>query len=153
MRKEFLWLLAAAALSTGGDLGAGDRGTAAEAKKLLAQAVAHYVAVGRKQALADFTGRKAPFFDRDLYVVCMGPDHTIVAHGGFPSFVGSSADALKDADGKALGKALWDAASGKGGGSVHYRWLNPMSGKTEPKVSFVEKVGDDACLVGAYSPQ
>jgi hypothetical protein len=58
--------------------------------------------VGRKQALADFTGKKAPFADRDLYVFCIGPDRVIAANGGYPSFVGMSADVLKDADGRFL---------------------------------------------------
>jgi cytochrome c len=63
---------------------AADRGTPAEAKAMLQKAVAHYKQVGRKQALADFNAKKPPFGDRDLYVACIGPDHTIVANGGFP---------------------------------------------------------------------
>ena len=128
----------------------GERGTTAEAKAMLQQAVAHYQEVGRKQALADFTGKKPPFVDRDLYVACIGPDHIIVANGGFPSLVGTSTDGWLDADGKSLGKASWEAAS-KGEGSVEYRWYNPVFHKLEPKVFFVQKVGDDLCGVGAYN--
>jgi len=106
------------------------RGTPAEAKAMLQQAIAHYNSVGRKQALADFT-----------------------ANGGYPSLVGSSADAWKDADHKQLGARIWEVALSKGEGSVEYRWYNPVSGKIEPKVFFVQKVGDDACGVGAYNPQ
>jgi len=120
---------------------------------MLARAAAHYKAVGRKQALADFNAKKAPFGDRDLYVFCIGPDRVIVANGGFPSFVGMSADVLKDADGKALGKALLAAGSRAGGGSVEYPHVNPVSHKPEPKVSFVEKMGEDVCGVGAYNPK
>jgi cytochrome c len=145
-------ILAATLLCLAGRLHAVERGTPDQAKAMLAKAIAHYKEVGRAKALADFTGKKPPFADRDLYVVCLGPDHTIVAHGAFPQFVGSSSDLLKDADGKPLGAALWDAAQGKGDGAVRYRWLNPVSGKSEPKVSFVQKAGDDACLVGAYNP-
>jgi len=154
MSKEIVrrLMLPVVVLSVGSALGAGDRGTPAEAKALLAKAVAHYKAVGRKQALDDFTRKKAPFVDRDLYVGCIGPDHTITANGGFHSMVGRSADVLKDADGKALGKALWDAASAKGGGSVQYRWLNPVSAQIEPKISFAQRVGEDVCVVGAYDP-
>jgi Single Cache domain 2 len=112
-----------------------------------------YKAVGRKQALADFTGKKSPFADRDLYVFCVGSDRVTVANGGFPSFVGTSVDALKDADGKPLGKTLWETGSGKGQGSVEYQWINPLSHKTDPKVSFVQKVGEDVCGVGAYNPK
>jgi hypothetical protein len=117
---------------------------------MLGKAIAHCKAVGRKQALADFNKKAAPFFDRDLSVVCLAPDHTILANGGFPSLVGSSADALRDADGKPLGESLWHAAA-KGEGTVRYRWTSPLSDKAEPKVSFVQKAGDDICVVGAYA--
>lgn len=50
---------------------AGDRGTPVEARAMLMKAIAHYKAVGRKQALADFTAQKPPFRDRDLYIVCV----------------------------------------------------------------------------------
>ena len=129
------------------------RGTPAEAKAMLQQAIAHYNSVGRKQALADFTAKKSPFADRDLYVACIGSDHLVTANGGYPSLVGSSADAWKDADHKQLGARIWEVALSKGEGSVEYRWYNPVSGKIEPKVFFVQKVGDDACGVGAYNPQ
>lgn len=152
MTKILTLLLAAVALLWVGDVAAAERGTPDEAKAMLAKALAHYKAVGRKQALADFSGRKAPFFDRDLYVVCLGADHTIVAHGGFPAFVGSPVDSMRDAEGKPLGKALWDAASGPADGATRYRVLNAATGKVEPKVSFVRKAGDDVCLVGAFSP-
>ncbi len=76
---------------------------------MLQKAVAHYKEVGRKQALADFTAKKPPFGDRDLYVACLGPDQTIIASGGFPQYVGASADAWKDANGKSVGKAGWDS--------------------------------------------
>jgi len=143
-------LAAVVAVSTGSALLAVDRGTPAEAKAMLAKAAAYYKAVGRQQALADFNSKRAPFGDRDLYVVCLGADHTVVANGGFPSFVGQSVDQLKDADGKSVGKAIWDAAGGEG--SAHYRWINPVSRKMEPKVTFSQKVGDDVCAVGAYNP-
>jgi cytochrome c len=135
------------------DVHAGDRGTPSEAKAMLVKAIAHYKAVGRKQALADFTGKKAPFVDRDLYVFCMSPDRVIVANGGYPSFVGSSVDVLKDADGKPLGKALLDAGSREGGGSVEYAHINPVSHLPESKVAFVQKAGEDVCGVGAYNPK
>ncbi len=129
------------------------RGTPAEAKAMLQKAVAPYQEVGRKQALADFTARKPPFGDRDLYVVCLGPEHTIIANGGFPQYVGASADALKDANGKSVGKPGWDVASTKGEGSVKYQWVNSVTHKMEPKIAFFQKAGNDVCGVGAYNPQ
>src|SRR4029077_15250278 len=113
------------------------RGTPAEAKAMLQQAIAHYNSVGRKQALADFTAKKSPFADRDLYVACMGSDRLITANGGYPYLVGSAADAWKDDGPKPLGTRIWDVVLSKGEGSVEYRWYNPVSGKIEPKVFFV----------------
>ena len=147
--RELAVTLAVSALLAG-NAQASDHGSPAEAKAMLAKAVAHYTAVGRKQALADFTAKKPPFSDRDLYVFCIGPDRTIVANGAYSSFVGTSADALKDANGKPLGKALWDTGSRAGGGSVEYPHINPVTHKPQAKVSFVQKVGDDICGVGAY---
>jgi len=140
------------ALSLSAGLSAAPRSTPAEAKAMLQKAVGHFKSVGRQQALADFRSGKPPFHDRELYVVCVDSKHGIVANGGFPSFVGTSADALKDADGKPLGKALWDAASKQPEGSIRYPMLNPVTHNLEHKTTFYQKVADDLlCGVGAYA--
>ncbi|OFW10053.1 MAG: hypothetical protein A3H96_03350 [Acidobacteria bacterium RIFCSPLOWO2_02_FULL_67_36] len=126
------------------------RGTPAEAQGLLTRAIAHYEKAGRAQALADFTAKKAPFADRDLYVFCFGTDRTVTAHGADRSQVGTNIDTLKDVDGKAFGTELWTTGNKPGGGSVEYRWTNPATKQVEPKVSFVRKVGSEVCGVGAY---
>jgi len=140
--------LASAALSAT----APDRGTPEQAQAMLQKAIAHYGMVGRTQALADFNAKKAPFADRDLYVFCIGPDRTLVADGGFPEYVGRSADEIKDVDGNSIGKAGWDVATTKGGGEVRYNWFNPVLLLLEPKISFFTRAGNDVCGVGAYNP-
>jgi cytochrome c len=130
-----------------------NRGTPAAARAMLLKAVAHYNEVGRKQALSDFNSKKPPFADRDLYVVCIGRDHTIIANGAFPQYVGASSDLIKDAAGKSVGKAGWDIATSQGEGSVRYQWINPVSHKMEPKITFFQRAGNDVCGVGAYNPQ
>ena len=129
-----------------------ERGTPDEARAMLQKAIAHYNSAGREQALADFNGRVEPYFDRDLYVVCMDSNHLETANGGFPEYVGTSSDALTDTEGNPLGKTVWDSASNTVVKSVHYYWINPVSGQTEPKVLFYQKVGSDVCGVGAYNP-
>jgi len=155
MRKRTAILFAVlVALSLNAGLSAAPRGTPAEAKAMLQKAVGHYKSAGRQQALADFTAGKPLFRDRELYVVCVDSSHQIVADGGFPSVVGTSADALKDADGKPIGKALWDAASKQPEGSIRYPMLNPVTNKPEHKTTFYQKVaGDLLCGVGAYSAE
>jgi cytochrome c len=132
---------------------AAERGTIAEAKAMLQKAIAHYKSVGRQQALADFTARKPPFADRDLYVVCFSVNHRVVANGAFPRDVGTSGDTLKDLNGKGVAQVVWDAASFKGESVVRYRWINPVTHNVEMKIGFFAKVGEDVCGVGAYLPQ
>ena len=122
---------------------ASERATPAEAKAMLDKALTHYKSAGRRQALADFSAKKAPFADRELYVVCLGADRRITAHGAFPAYVGQSVDVLKDASGKPLGGAIIESAT-QGDGTVHYMMLNPVNAKTEPKVMFAKKVGEEA---------
>lgn len=129
------------------------RGTAAEAKAMVLKAVDHYVAVGRTKALEDFTAMRSPFGDRDLYVICIGSNNKITANGGFAQFVGQPAEVLKDADGRSLGRAMWDAASGSGEGTVEYKWINPVSNLTERKIGFFKKVGEDVCGVSYFNPE
>lgn len=129
-----------------------EHGTADEAKSMLKLAIEHYNSAGREKALADFTAGAAPFKDRDLYVVCMDSNHIETANGGFPQYVGASADSLTDQNGVPLGQAIWAAASTDSINSVDYHWVNPVSGQTEPKKLFFQKVGTDVCGVGVYSP-
>jgi Single Cache domain 2 len=130
----------------------GIRGTLPEARAMLQKAADHYKSVGRKQALADFSAGKSPFRDRDLYVFCISSDRMIAANGGFPMYVGTSADALVDAKGQQLGKAFWEAAGKNNEGSIEYPMINPATGKMESKTAFYTRFAADlVCAVGAYS--
>jgi cytochrome c len=129
---------------------AADQPTPADAKAMLAKAVAFYKEHGRKAAFEAFNKNAPPFSDRGLYVFCIGPDRTLVADGEFRSFIGQSADIIKDATGRKLGEALWDAARNEEPGEVHYQFLDPATQKMKPKVSFVERVDQDVCGVGTY---
>jgi len=121
-----------------------DQGTAAEAQAMLQLAIQHIKTAGRTQALADFTAGKAPFKDRDLYVACIDSQLAQSANGGFPDLVGSRIQPLS--------RAAWDAASTSTVSSITYSYINPTTGKVEPKTFFYEKIGTDVCGVGAYNP-
>jgi hypothetical protein len=142
-------LIQATAMTSG--LGAAERGTPAEAKALLQKAVAHYRTVGRKQALADFTDKKPPFIDRDLYVACVGPRGIVTANAGFPMYVGASAHAFKDANGRPVGTTIWNIGMSKGEGEIQHPMLNPLFSKIEQKTSYFSRVGEGVCAVGAYN--
>src|SRR5260221_5872442 len=145
-------LLIASVALTPGAARAATRGTPSEAKVMLDKAVDHLKSAGRKVAITDFNASKAPFRDRDLYVLCVDSKHSIVANGGYPSYVGTSVDAFVDEKGVTLGKALWDAARKNANGFIVYLHLNPVTRRIEEKTTFYSKVADDLlCGVGAYS--
>jgi hypothetical protein len=119
------------------------RGTPAEAQAMLQLAIQHYQAVGRDQALKDFTNRAAPFFNRDLYVACINSHLVQSANGGFPNLVGSSVQPIS--------RARWDAAVIGKVDSINYSYIDPATGVNSPKTLYYEKAGtEDVCGVGAY---
>jgi cytochrome c len=132
---------------------AADRGSPTEARAMLMKAIAHYKAVGRSHALADFTGQIAPFRDRDLYVVCIDRQRMVSANGGFAGMVHVPADVLKAANGEGVGTLAWEVTEAKGEGIVRYRWVNPATRRMEWKLGFFARVGEDVCGVGIYTPE
>ena len=127
---------------------AAEKGTPAEAKAMLDKAVAKVEKDGADKAVAAFNDPAGGFRDRDLYVFCMDASNKIVAHPD-ASMRGTDVAALKDSNGKPFGQEMIAAAK-KGGGSVEYRWKNPVSGKVEDKVSYLKTAGNLHCGVGTY---
>jgi hypothetical protein len=147
MRVRVLVLLAVC-LAVAMPLVAGEKATPAEAQALLTKAVKAIETQGEAKALAAFNDSKGGFRDRELYVFCVGPDNKISASID-PKMIGVDETTIKDADGKEIGKEI-AALGAKGGGSLEYRWTNPVSGKVENKISFVKRAGAQTCGVGAY---
>jgi hypothetical protein len=127
---------------------AGERGTPAEAQALLDKAMKTVAKEGLAKATAEFNDPKGGFQHGDLYVFCMDAAHKIVAHPD-PSLRGTDVATLKDSDGKPFGQAMIDTMK-QGSGTVEYKWMNPVTKKVEPKVSFLKATSDGACGVGAY---
>jgi signal transduction histidine kinase len=121
--------------------------TTEEAKAMLDRAVKLVQTDGEEKALAAFNDPKGSFRDRDLYVFCYGTDKKITAHPMVP--LGTDVTSIKNSAGESVGKQ-WAEVAEKGGGSLEYRWTNPVSKKLENKVSFFKKAGNQVCGVGAY---
>jgi cytochrome c len=132
---------------------AADHGSPAQAQAMLIKAVAHYKAVGRKQALADFTAQKQPFRDHDLYVVCFDRRRLVSANGAFPDNVYTPADLLRASNGEGVGTLAWKLTEANGEATMRYRWVDPTTHAMESKLGFFARVGEDVCGVGVYSPE
>jgi signal transduction histidine kinase len=145
MRKALACVVASLLLAP--VAGASEKGTPDEAKAMLERAVTAMKADEGK-AIAAFNDPKGGYRDRDLYVFCFDPDGKITAHPD-KAMVGTSATALKDPDGKAVGTEML-ALSQKGGGSLEYKWKSPTTQQVGTKVSFLKPAGKQTCGVGAY---
>ena len=135
-----------------GSAGTLERGTAEEAKGMVARAVALFNEKG-KAAFDDINGGEK-FRDKDLYVFVhsFGPDATVVAYGGpavDPPPLGRKSVDIKDADGKPIGQMFQELATSEGTW-VDYRWMNPTTKTPEKKSSWVIRAGDYIFGCGIY---
>ena len=117
-----------------------------EPKAMLAKVVARVKAGQRAQAFLDFTARRTPFFDGDMYVVCVDAGDVVVAHGGFPTYVGSGAF-FKDVNGRLMAPVIRDAAA-KGDGTLRYTIRDEETNNVvEKKMGVFTRIDDDVCGV------
>lgn len=127
-----------------------DFGTAPEAETMVKAAVGHIKKVGNNQAYKDFTDKKAPFLDRDLYVVVYGLDGKIFAHGQNSKMVGKDMIDLKDPDGKPFVRERVELAKAKGKFWQDYKFTDPVSKKVLPKAMYCERVEETVVCSGIY---
>lgn len=120
-------------------------------QRLLQDALAHFRAVGRDRAMADFTRAEGRFGDRQNYIACSSMDLQILAFGANPATVGRQASGLRDARGFAFALEMRRLMLERDEGWVSYVWLNPESGRFEEKVSYVLRFSPELfCLAGYY---
>lgn len=126
------------------------RGTAAEAKAMVARAIAAYDAQGTA-VFADMSAPSTQFRDRDLYVFVIGPDNLLVAHGVDAGRIGSNTAETLDSTGKAFGKEMIDKATEQGLW-IDYLWPDPLTGRDVQKSSWVVRYAGYIFGCGIYKP-
>jgi signal transduction histidine kinase len=136
-------------LTAGEGIAAGQTGTAAEAKAMLARAVAA-IKADEAAALSAFTAGAEGFRDRDLYVFCGDADGITTAHGADGALVGTSMGDVTDKAGKKIGEEFYAVATEGEFNVVEYQWPRPGGTEALAKASYVTKVGDQICGVGYY---
>jgi signal transduction histidine kinase len=125
-----------------------ERGTLDEAKALVNKGLAHIKKVGTEAAFKDFTEDKANWTNKDLYIFGLDMKGTQLAHGGNAKLVGKNLWDFKDAAGKLFYQEFAATAS-KGTGTVEYFFVNPITKKVEPKVSYVAKITGTDYYIGS----
>ena len=147
---------AAAILAVGLITGAhaASRGTPREAHTLFEQAVKYMEANGPERAFAAFNNQKGHFVRNDLYVFVIDDQGVYHASGAAPeALVGLNVLDTTDAAGNPLFREMIDRTRVKPEATVRYMWLNRMTNKIEPKVSYVHKVGRYVVGVGYTAPR
>lgn len=156
MRKLVLLLAAVAALAAVPHAAFAEeraRATTKEAEMMVRKAIAHIAKVGKEKALADFNDPKGPFTYLDLYILVLGMDGTVLAHGRNQKFVGGNDTNKKDAAGNYhFARRMLELGKGQGKGWVEYEVENPQSHHVEKKVAYVERSADLIVSCGVFKP-
>jgi signal transduction histidine kinase len=147
--RHFLAIAITCILAVGTVLAQEQRGSNAEAKQMVQQAVDHIKDVGPAKAFEDFSTPGGKWHNKDIYLFCYKMDGTNVCHGANKALIGKNLFDLKTADGQFLIRGLIDIAQAKGSGWIDYQWPHPQTKKTESKRAYVMKIPGYDGLVGA----
>ncbi len=113
------------------------QGIAEEAMALVQRAADYKGSCSSREAfLRGLTDKSNGFFDRDMYVFVLDADGTYLAFGGNPAKVGTRVQDVPGIDGDGLTRAIVEQAR-QAPGWVEYDITNPVSGRVQPKMSYV----------------
>jgi hypothetical protein len=104
---------------------------------------------GKAKTLEEISDLKGQFVKGELYLFAIDGQGRMIAHGANQKLVGKNMFEFKDPDGKYFIKEFISVAN-KGSGWVTYKWVNPVTRKTEPKSTYVELSGDIIIGCGIY---
>ena len=144
-------LLATFALGFAAPATGQQRATLDEAKAMVKKARAYLREVGPDKAFTEFSNPKGRFVDRELYVFVNDKNGVNLAHGGNQKLIGKNLMELRDTDGIYMTKQFYGVAA-KGGGTVDYKFLNPVTKVIEPKTAYVEMEGEYVVGSGIFRP-
>ena len=104
------------------------------------------------EAAREIFNKEGEFKFGEIYVNLLDFKGSWLIYPPRPASVGLNVINLKDADSKSLIQDIIKAARDNGEGWVEYRWINPVSNKIEPKLTYVKRVAgkDIAASIGIY---
>jgi methyl-accepting chemotaxis protein len=124
------------------------QGTAEEAVTMVERAQQHYQKHGQR-ALPEFNAAGGDFIDRDLYLFGIDDKGVYRVFGGQPAKVSTRMQDVAGIDGTELVRKIKTCVA-DGGGWVEYNFSNPVSGKVQPKMSYVMRCGELNLGCGVY---
>lgn len=150
-RRGIMALVLGALLAGALPAGAVEKPTADQVKELTLEAAKLLQTRDLDQARRTFHA-DGPFRFGEIYVNVIDGNGTWLVYPPNPKHEGKSVLNVRDADGKLLVQDIIRTARDTGEGWVEYRWLNPVSNRIEPKLTYVKQVpGKDMIVyVGMY---
>lgn len=125
--------------------------TAADAIAMVERGAAIVQAKGKQEMIRLINEKSPDFVQGELYIDIRDLYNGIVlAHPINPSIVGKDLTDVPDPSGKKYRREIIELAQKKGKGWVDYMYKNPVSGKIEPKTTYIMKVGDVVLEAGIY---
>lgn len=125
--------------------------TEKDAINMAERGAAYIKAHGKEEMMKKISAKDPDFVQGPLYVD-MRDLHTgiVLAHPINPSIVGKDLTDVPDASGKKYRREIIELAAAKGKGWVDYMYKNPVTGKIEPKTTYILRVGDVVLEAGIY---
>ncbi len=124
-----------------------------ELESFVLEARSYALVVGKKKALDDFMDLEGPWVRGNVYIFAHDFNGTALALPYLPSEVGTYRLDIQDERGAYIDQDMRSIALNDGSGFYEYVWTNPITDRTEPKVSYVMKVDETWWLgAGIYEP-
>lgn len=144
------WWLAAgiySSASSAGNISAMKPTNREELKTFVEEAYSHALVTSKDKALKDFMDLNGTWVRGDVYIFAQDFNGTSLCLPYMPKEVGTNRLNIQNDQGVYINRDM-RAIAMNGSGFYEYRWKNPISNQSEPKVSFVTRV-DDTWWLGA----
>jgi len=150
MKQAVRWLLAVFfVIAVAVVARAQERGTPADARQMVEEALAYIKQVGPAHALEEFSAPGGKWHKKDIYLFCYTLEGTSTCSGVNKAMIGKNLIDFKSADGQPLVKNFVDIAKTKGSGWIEFQWPHPQTGKMEAKRAWIARIPGYDGLVGS----
>jgi len=104
-------------------------------------AYSHVLVTGKEKAIGDFMNLNGTWVRGNVYIFAADFNGTSLCLPYLPDAIGTNRMDIQNDQGEYINREMREIAL-NGSGFYEYEWRNPITNRTEPKVSFVKKVDE-----------
>ena len=120
---------------------------------LVKKAVAAMKVKGRERVYAEIADPNGGYRHGEHYVWAVDMNGVILAAGNDPRRVGVNIIDQTDVDGRQFTREMIQLCRTRGKGWTEYRWVNPRTGRVEPKSNYFELCDEAIVVSGIYKEE